>query len=60
VVPAVEEEDSLGGGATNVTELDATNPPPPPSPLLLFFKDVDGAACVSDSASEAEGGAVLA
>jgi len=59
VVPAVEEEDSLGGGATNVTELDATNPPPP-SPLLLFFKDVDGAACVSDSASEAEGGAVLA
>jgi hypothetical protein len=58
VVPAVEEEDSLGG-ATNVTELDATNTPPP-SPLLLFFKDVDGAACVSDSASEAEGGAVLA
>ena len=60
----VEDDSSEAvGGALIVTEsaADATIPPPPPSPLLLFFMDVAaGAACVSDSASEAEGGAVPA
>ena len=59
----VEDNSEAVGGALIVTEsaAAATIPPPPPSPLLLFFMDVAaGAACVSDSASEAEGGAVPA
>jgi len=58
----VEDSSEAVGGALIVTEsAAAATIPPPPSPLLLFFMDVAaGAACVSDSASEAEGGAVPA